>query len=489
MTVPFVSVLATNDRNINGLLSGVKWASSSVSFSFTSSMTDYEFFYPDRTSHNASFLTLNVTQRAAARQWLRGDFYNVSLLSPFELTGADDRNATIRIAMSNDPTTAYAYYPDSTVQAGDAWFNRVDYNSPKIGNYAYHTFGHEFGHSMGLKHGHETDGPANVSMNPNRDSMEFSIMTYRSYVGAPTTGGYTNETWGYAQSLMMYDIAALQHMYGAWFGHNAGNTNYTFSTTTGEMFINGVGQGTPGANRVFRTVWDGNGIDTYNLSNYTTNLTLDLSPGSWSDFSRGGTFQKAQLGDSIYARGHLFNALLYQNDLRSLIDNAIGGSGNDYIYGNQINNVLGGGSGNDYIYGYGGNDTLYGEAGADYLYGQDGNDTLVGSAGNDLLSGGNGNDILVGGISSDTLYGGFGSDTFVFNNRFEGTDLIKDFQWSPSLGGVDKIHVNSTGFGATSLSQIAYNATNGGLSFLGTVFAIIENKPAGFSVNLDVVLV
>lgn len=210
--VDWASVDSSSSRNINGLLTGQKWASTSVSFSFPDSIADYEAGYPDR--YSSSFRSLNVTQRAVSRAWLRGDFYNVSRLSPFELTGAADRDATVRIAMSNVPSTAFAYYPWNSVEAGDAWFNRNDYNNPVIGNYAYFTFGHEFGHSMGLKHGHERGGPANVTMAADRDSMEFSIMTYRSYVGASTTGGYTNEAWGYAQSLMMYDIAALQHMYG-----------------------------------------------------------------------------------------------------------------------------------------------------------------------------------------------------------------------------------------------------------------------------------
>lgn len=29
----------------------------------------------------------------------------------------------------------------------------------------------------------------------------------------------------------------------------------------------------------------GNGTDTYDLSNYTTNLILDLRPGEWSTFN------------------------------------------------------------------------------------------------------------------------------------------------------------------------------------------------------------
>src|SRR3712207_2259586 len=112
--------------------------------------------------------------------------------------------------------------------------------------------------------------------------MEYTVMSYRSYVGASTTSGYTNETGGYAQSLMMYDIAALQHMYGANFATQSGSTTYSWSSTTGEMYINGVGQGRPVANRVLHTLWDGGGIDTYDFSNYATNLKIDLRPGEWS---------------------------------------------------------------------------------------------------------------------------------------------------------------------------------------------------------------
>ena len=62
-------------------------------------------------------------------------------------------------------------------------------------------------------------------------------MTYRSYLGDPTpTAATRNETWGYPQTLMMLDIAALQKIYGANFSFNAGDSVYTWSPTTGEMF-------------------------------------------------------------------------------------------------------------------------------------------------------------------------------------------------------------------------------------------------------------
>ena len=235
-------------------------------------------------------------------------------------------------------------------------------------------------------------------MDANRDSMEFSIMTYRSYENDPLSGGYSNESWGYAQSLMMYDIAAIQHMYGANFNTNSGNTTYAFDTNTGEMFVNGVEQGTPGDNRIFRTIWDGNGIDTYDFSNYTTNLEIDLTPGGWSDLDVGDNFQRAHLGDDNYARGHVFNALQFEGDSRSLIENATGGSGNDSIIGNSANNVLSGGISLSFVLGSSGDDSLYGYKGDDTLYGGDQNDIIYGD---DTLNGEHDKNYLFGDFNED----------------------------------------------------------------------------------------
>jgi serralysin len=469
---------ATGDNNIDGLLSGVRWASNSISFSFTDSFSDYESGYANASSHSASFQTLNTTQRNVAREWLTRNYYNISLLSPVELTGASDRDATIRIAMSDNPGTAYAYYPNgSFVEGGDAWFNRVYYNSPVIGNYAYHTFGHEFGHALGLKHGQELGGVSNVAMNSDRDSMEFSIMTYRSYVGHDLNAlpYYTNETWGYAQSLMMYDIRAIQQMYGAWFGYNSGNTNYTFSTTTGEMFVDGVGQGTPGANRIFRTVWDGDGIDTYDFSNYVTNLSINLAPGGWSDLDVGGNFQRAALnagfgGIYSYARGHVFNALQYNGDIRSLIENAVGGLGNDSIVGNIANNTIYGGGGNDTVDGGDGNDIIYfgdgndslnstslgddiffGGNGDDYIYGYIGNESYYGEEGNDTLLGDSGNDLLDGGVDDDSINGGSGADII---QGGLGADFLD--------GGADTDYLSYANSSAAVIVNLSANTASGG---------------------------
>jgi serralysin len=129
---------------------------------------------------------------------------------------------------------------------------------------------------------------ANVAVPAAHDDSEYTVMSYRSYVGGPLTG-YINEAYGYPQTYMANDILALQTLYGANYNTQSGNTVYTWSPTTGQEFINGVAQLAPGAggsaNRIYETIWDGGGVNTYDLSNYTTNLTINLNPGASSLFS------------------------------------------------------------------------------------------------------------------------------------------------------------------------------------------------------------
>jgi serralysin len=275
--------------------------------------------------------------------------------------------------MSDAPGSAWTYTPDGGEEGGDSWFGNSGgwYDVPVPGNYAFYTFLHEIVHAVGLKHGHEATGFG--AMSPDRDSMEFSITTYRSFVGA--SGLHVeNEASGYAQSLMMYDIAALQHLYGANFSTNGGNTTYRWDPATGQTFIDGVGQGVPDGNRVFMTVWDGGGQDAYDLSNYRCDVAIDLRPGEWSTTSNG---QRAYLGGGQYARGTVANAPLHQGDPRSLIENAIGGQGADQITGNSAANALTGGQGADRLSGLDGDDTLRGGGGNDTLAGNAGRDSFI----------------------------------------------------------------------------------------------------------------
>ena len=185
-------------------------------------------------------------------------------------------------------------------------------------------------------------------------------MSYHSYAGQ-TGEGYVNETFGYPQTYMIDDVAALQAMYGADYTVRGGNTVYSWSPTTGETFVDGIGHGAPGngaggsANRLL-TLWDGGGNDTYSFANYATSVTIDLRPGKSSST---GPSQLAYLGDGHYALGNIYNALLYQNSNRSVIENAIGSSASDKIVGNHVANRLEGGAGADMING------LYGQRHSD----------------------------------------------------------------------------------------------------------------------------
>lgn len=430
------SVSRSRDQDIDGLLSGSRWTGA-LTYSFPASASLYGSGYGDGEPSN-NFAALNAAQQAVVRQLL-GNYSAVANLTFTEITETQTTHADLRYARSNDPSTAWAYYPGAN-EGGDSWYRNGTYNNPVIGNYAYHTFLHETGHAVGLKHGQETD--VYGAMTTAHDSMEYSVMTYRSYVG-DQGGGYNNETFGFAQTLMMYDIAALQHMYGANYSTNSGDTTYRWNPNTGEMSINGAGQGAPGANRIFATVWDGNGTDTYDFSNYGSNLSVNLAPGSWTTTSAE---QLAQLGSGNVAAGNIANALLFNSDLRSIIENASGGSGSDTLLGNQVANLLRGNSGDDILVGLGGDDTLDGGAN---------NDSLNGGNSNDSLSGGDGADWLDGGSGVDTLTGGFGADTFYFAVPSQGADTIVDF-----ASNVDRFHLENSAFdlaGAGSLAQAGVN--------------------------------
>ncbi|WP_114944498.1 M10 family metallopeptidase C-terminal domain-containing protein [Microvirga calopogonii] len=361
----------TYDQDIDGVLSGERWDSLDLTYSFPSAANIYGGRYGNGENQN-NFQPLTAIQSATVRK-VFAMISDVTDLSFVEIQETSSQQADLRLARSDEPNTAWTYLPTKAPEAGDAWFRTSGgwFDLPIPGNYAYYVFIHEILHQIGLKHGNEATGFG--AMTPDRDSMEYSLTTYRSYVGA--AGRYVeNEGWSFGQTLMMYDIAALQRMYGADFSTRSEDTTYRWSPSTGETFIDGVGQGAPGGNRVFMTLWDGGGNDTFDFSNYRVGLSVDLRPGEWSTTSAQ---QLADLGGGRPARRSIANALLYNGDVRSLIENAVGGTGSDVLVGNAAPNTLRGGPGADRLSGLDGADTLHGGAGRDVLTGGEGKDVFV----------------------------------------------------------------------------------------------------------------
>jgi serralysin len=428
------SISASGDQVVDGLLRGIAWNDATLYYSFPTGATEYGYG-----GEPATFGTISAMQQTAANRALNidglagdnaaQDGFSLEGFTNLNVEYSTNANAHIRLAESDDPSTAWAYYPTTAAPGGDVWFGTsYNYRSPEAGNYSWLTMLHELGHSLGLKHGQETN--IYGALPANLDAMEYSVMTYRSYVGGSITGGYTNETWGYAQTYMMADIAALQYMYGADYVTNSGNTVYSWNPSSGDTLVNGEVGVDAGGNRIFATVWDGGGIDTYDLSAYSSDLSLDLRPGESSSFS---PVQIANLGAGNYASGNIYNALLYQGNLASLIENAIGGTGNDTILGNQADNSLSGGAGNDTLTGAAGDDVLAGQSGNDILNGDDGADELYGSSGNDTLNGGNNDDLLNGGTGADALDGGAGVDQASY--KFSAAGVVVSLLAGTASGG------------------------------------------------------
>ena len=82
-----------------------------------------------------------------------------------------------------------------------------------------------------------------------------------------------------------------------------------------------------------------------------------------------------------------------RDNVKTDVENVIGGNGSDRIVGSAAANRLDGRGGNDQSYGGGGNDVLIGGPGSDRLFGGDGDDTLIARDGiKDFLDGGGGTD-------------------------------------------------------------------------------------------------
>ena len=183
---------------------------------------------------------------------------------------------------------------------------------------------HELLHTLGLDHAGNYNGDSADYESGAlfyQDSNQYTVMSYWT---ASVTGAdhFADGVSWFASTPLLYDVAALQSIYGANMATRTGNTVYGFNSTADREVFNLALH----PNNVF-TIWDAGGRDTLDLSGFATPSLIDLHPGGFSD--------AGEMTDNISIA---FGAQ---------IENAVGGGGADVVIANAAQNQLSGGGGGD----------------------------------------------------------------------------------------------------------------------------------------------
>ena len=200
---------------------------------------------------------------------------------------------------------------------------------------------HEIGHVIGLGHSGRYNGPYTPDQRGIYDTTLYSVMSYlnpantsAAYYGRyPVSGSdWTQITsagteTGNAQTPMMLDILAIQRIYGPSTSRTfAGGQTYGFNSNIADASKNFYDFTVNKLPVV--TLYNTGTNNTLDLSGYSSNSTINLNPGTFSSAS---------------ASGQIVNNIGIAYGTR--IDAAVGGAGNDIIYGNADGNRVDGGGG------------------------------------------------------------------------------------------------------------------------------------------------
>ncbi len=353
-----------SQTQLNALLSGSSWTiptSRVLTYSFYNSGTYYGTETGVREVNNA--VKNNVRQIFS---WLE-TVINIDFQEVDEATTGTYGN--LRYMVSDNAEYAYAYFPSNFLDVGGDvhlsanWVNQTPNGGgfdELPGSYGYEALIHETGHALGLKHPHE-DPVLPLS----EDNTANTMMSYRN------TAKYilTNGTWinqNAAATAMVYDIAALQYLYGGK-PKETGNSYYQFGNKIDKFTLNGVlSIDTP--YQLKQTIWDTGGSDTLDFSRLafdSSGYRLDINPGGWLTANSSYKYL-ATLNDPNVTQGTIQTTYFETGTAIAfgvVLENLVNSSSNDTIYANSSANTFGGYTsgravGNDVIWNATSSDTL-----------------------------------------------------------------------------------------------------------------------------------
>ena len=311
-----------------------------ISYSFPGLGTTTPLYSYEDDRGEISAIPFSSAQADDIRQAFKeiSKFVNITFV---EIEEDGSSAGTIRLAMNTitdeagnyrEGIAATADPPSEESRGGDVFFNKqftsgnfstglVQNSETGVGDVT--VLYHEIFHALGMEH--PVDNKETL-FQESKNSREYTVMAdeFSSENGADFNLNGNN--YKVASTPMVYDIAPLQYLYGANMSHNASDTTYSYKPDT--PFI--------------EAIWDAGGTDTLDFSNFSKANTISLVDGEYSTI---GFDVDWSMTDNL---GIAFDAI---------IEDAIGGSGDDTIKGNDSSNSIEGGPGNDVIDGGKGNDT------------------------------------------------------------------------------------------------------------------------------------
>jgi len=292
------------DEGNGDAFAGLLGPSKTLLFAFPATLPSYNTDPKDALGYKG----LNDSQKAQVRQAL-STIAELIDLRFVETTNPNQRNTlTVQYNLQTD-SAGYASYPGNGADDSDVFLSDVSVNRPLTnGSSGAQTLIHEIGHALGLKHPFEAP-----RLPLAEDSTEWTQMSYN------------DRTVDYLLFFRPLDIAALQFLYGPNPLARSGADRYVPSLTEPSF------------------IWDGGGTDTLDLSGFSASAHAHLTPGYWS--------YMGQKASGITAAGQ------FTINFGTKIENIVGGSGGDQLYGNELANDMSGGSGNDTLVGGTGIDT------------------------------------------------------------------------------------------------------------------------------------